>query len=161
MPPSWPSGRDFGLLRFNTAIARLTELVTVAARLSAGGGGLPRALAEPLVLMMAPLAPHIAEELWSKLGHTESLAYEPFPVADPRLARARVITVPVQVNGRTRFRVEVPATADADDMERAVVSHADYARCLEGGRVDRMITVPGRIVNIIVREQDRGITGKD
>ena len=75
--------RDLGLLRFNTAIARLMELVTVAARISAAERALPRALAEPLVLLVAPLAPHIAEELWAKLGHTGSLAYEPFPEADP------------------------------------------------------------------------------
>ncbi len=150
MPPSWPSGRDFGLLRFNTAIARLTELVTVAARLPAGGRGLPRALAEPLVLMMAPLAPHIAEELWSRLGHTGSLAYEPFPVADPRLARARVITVPVQVNGRTRFRVEVPATADAATRSGPSGRMPIMRAAWRAAHVDRMVTVPGRIVNIIV-----------
>jgi leucyl-tRNA synthetase len=143
--------RDFGLLRFNTAIARLTELVTVAARLSSGAGALPRALAEPLVLMVAPLAPHIAEELWAKLGHPASVAYAAFPVADPALAQARVVTVPVQVNGRTRFRIDVPADSDSAAVEDAVRAHADYARCVGGGSVDRMVVVPDRIVNIIVR----------
>jgi leucyl-tRNA synthetase len=151
--------RDFGLLRFNTAIARLMELVTVAARLSArgggggagGGGGLPRALAEPLVLMIAPLAPHIAEELWAKLGHPASVAYAPFPVADPALAQAAVVTVPVQVNGRTRFRIEVAAESDAAAVEAAVRAHADYARWTAGGSVERMVVVPGRIVNVILR----------
>ena len=98
---------DFGLLRFNTAIARLMELVTIATRISAATGALPRALAEPLVLMAAPLAPHIAEELWARLGHQDSLAYAAFPMADAALAAPRVVTMPVQVNGRTRFRIEV------------------------------------------------------
>jgi leucyl-tRNA synthetase len=142
---------DFGKLRFNTAIARLTELTAVAARLWARFGALPRAMAEPLVLMIAPLAPHIAEELWSRLGHAESLAYADFPVADEVLARAQTVTIPVQVNGRTRFRIEVDAEATAADIEAAVTEHPDYARHARQGAVQRLVVVPGRIVNIIVR----------
>jgi leucyl-tRNA synthetase len=143
--------RDFGLLRFNTAIARLIELVTVATRISAAAGGLPRALAEPTVLMLAPLAPHVAEELWARLGHSASLAYAPFPVADPALAAAPAVTVPVQVNGRTRFRVEVPAGSAAEVIEQLVRAHPDYARHAGHGTVERIIVVPDRIVNIVVR----------
>ena len=77
---------DFGALRFNTAIARLMELTSHAAKSATADRALPRALAEPLVLMVAPLAPHIAEELWQRLGHAESLTYAPFPVADDELA---------------------------------------------------------------------------
>ena len=73
---------DFAALRFHTAIARIIELTAHASRLPR----VPRALAEPLVLMVAPLAPHIAEELWQRLGHPTSLAREPFPQADPALA---------------------------------------------------------------------------
>jgi leucyl-tRNA synthetase len=157
--------RDFGFLRFNTAIARLTELVTVAARLAgpagAGrdgtkdgpsrGGGLPRALAEPLVLMVAPLAPHVAEELWAKLGCPPSVAYAPFPAADPDLAQARTVTVPVQVNGRTRFRIEVPAGLDEASVEAAVRADPTYARWTDGMSIERLIVVPDRVVNIVVR----------
>jgi len=157
--------RDFGQLRFNTAIARLTELVGVAARLSASSGaagsdgdggrapgvGLPRALAEPLVLMIAPLAPHIAEELWAKLGHSPSVAYAPFPQADPALAQAQTITLPVQVNGRTRFRIEVPPGLEPAEVEAAVQADQAYARWTAGGSVERMIVVADRIVNVIVR----------
>jgi leucyl-tRNA synthetase len=152
--------RDFGLLRFNTAIARLMELVTVAARVGAADSALPRTLAEPLVLMVAPLAPHVAEELWAKLGHAGSLAYEPFPEADPALAQADTVTVPVQVNGRTRFRIEMPVGSDVAAIEDAVRAHAEYARWTGSGGgagadgrggVDRMVVVPGRIVNIILR----------
>jgi leucyl-tRNA synthetase len=147
--------RDFGQLRFNTAIARLMELVTVAARLSADGG-LPRALAEPLVLMIAPLAPHIGEELWSRLGHPSSVAYAPFPVADPALAEASVVTLPVQVNGRTRFRLQTGAGLGPAAIEDAVRAHPEFARWIAGGSVDRIVIVPDRIVNVVVRQVDAG-----
>jgi leucyl-tRNA synthetase len=142
--------KDFAELRFNIAIARLMELTTTAARISATGRGLPRFLAEPLVLMIAPLAPHIAEELWARLGHAETLAYAPFPQADPALAQASAVTLPVQVNGRTRFRVEVPAGATAQEVERIVTAHPGYQQHTEG-TVERLVIVPDRIVNIVVR----------
>src|SRR6201986_3324974 len=109
---------DFAALRFHTAIARIIELTAHASRLPR----MPRALAEPLVLMVAPLAPHVAEELWQRLGHAGSLAYEPFPQADPALvadatlAPAAPVPRPVQVNGKVRFTIEVPTTATRDDI---------------------------------------------
>jgi leucyl-tRNA synthetase len=142
---------DFGMLRFNTAIARLTELTAAAARISAADGALPRALAEPLVLMVAPLAPHIAEELWTRLGHEESLAYAGFPQADPELAKPPMVTIPVQVNGRMKFRIEVPPGLDSAEIERIVTGHADYQRHIAGGTVERLVVVPDRIVNVIWR----------
>jgi leucyl-tRNA synthetase len=142
---------DFGQLRFNTAIARLMELTSAAARISASDGALPRALAEPLVLMVAPLAPHIAAELWARLGHAESLAYAHFPQADQALAQPQTVTLPVQVNGRTRFRIKVPAGSTGADIEQVVTGHPDYQQCTAGGRVDRLVVVPDRIVNIVVR----------
>jgi len=147
----WAVRRDLAGLRFNTAIARLMELTTTAARISADSGALPRSLAEPLVLMVAPLAPHIAEELWARLGHAGSLAYAEFPEADPALARAPEVTLPVQVNGRTRFRIEVPAGATTEDVERIVTAHPDYGQYAAGGRVERLVIVPDRIVNIVLR----------
>jgi leucyl-tRNA synthetase len=141
---------DFAGLRFNTAIARLMELTTTATQVSAAGRALPRSLAEPLILMVAPLAPHIAEELWARLGHTGSLAYADFPEADPALAQASEVTLPVQINGRTRFRVEVPAGASTGDIERIVTAHPEYRRHT-GGSVERLVIVPDRIVNIVVR----------
>jgi leucyl-tRNA synthetase len=142
---------DFGRLRFNIAIARLMELTTIAARISARDGALPRALAEPLVLMTAPLAPHIAEELWARLGHGESLAYAPFPEADEELARRPTVTVPVQVNGRTRFTVDAPADASADELERLAAADPRYAGHTRGLTVERLVVVPGRIVNVVAR----------
>jgi leucyl-tRNA synthetase len=138
--------RDFAALAFNTAIARLQELCTRAARIAAADGTLPRALAEPLVLMTAPLAPHIAEELWQALGHPESLAYAPFPEADESLAEAEVAEIPVQVDGRTRFTIEMPSGADEAALRAALEPR------LAGLRVNRLIIVPDRIVNVVTSE---------
>jgi leucyl-tRNA synthetase len=144
-------GRDLQNLRFNTAIARLMELNNHAAKLVAAAGGLPRGLAEPLVLMVAPFAPHIAEELWARMGHVASLAYEPFPQFDESLAAERVVTLPVQIDGKTRFRVEVPADAGEDEIAEAMASHPEYARHTGGATVSRVVIVPGRIVNIVTQ----------
>jgi leucyl-tRNA synthetase len=137
---------NFAALRFNTAIARLGELIRHAARL-ADGDGTPRALAEPLVLMVAPLAPHIAEELWYRLGHPGSLAYQGFPSADPSLAAAETVTIPVQIGGKTRFTLAVPAPAGEAEIRQALTADPRY---LEHASVSRLIIVPGKIVNVLI-----------
>jgi leucyl-tRNA synthetase len=134
---------DFAVLRFNTAIARIITLTTRASRLPC----VPRALAEPLVLMVAPLAPHIAEELWQRLGHPSSLAREPFPQADPALAADATSTLPVQVNGKVRFTVEVPASADQAEIADLLAAHPEYPR----DDVSRLVIVPGKIVSVVLR----------
>jgi leucyl-tRNA synthetase len=143
--------KDFEGLRFNTAIARLMELTTHAAKVAGPAGTLPAALAEPLVLMVAPLAPHIAEELWSRLGHAGSVAYAAFPEADPALAAAPVVTLPVQINGRARFTIEVPADASPELIEQMVADNPGLDRHIRGMTVHRMIVVPGKIVNVVAR----------
>jgi leucyl-tRNA synthetase len=143
--------RDLQQLRFNTAIARVMELNTHAAKVAAAAGGLPRELAEPLVLLVAPFAPHIAEELWSRIGHAASLAYEPFPQFDESLAAQQVVTLPVQIDGKTRFRVEVPADAGEEEIAQAMASHPEYPRYIASAPVSRVVIVPGRIVNIVTR----------
>ena len=129
----------------NTAIAKLIELtnrVTVI-----GGDGTPREVAEPLVLMVAPFAPHIAEELWQRLGHDGSLAYADFPVADPALLVTETVTYPVQVNGKVRGRVEVPADAPEDAVRQAALAAvADHVT----GEPRKVIVVPGRMVSVVV-----------
>ncbi|HVB43852.1 MAG TPA: leucine--tRNA ligase [Streptosporangiaceae bacterium] len=141
----------FGALRFHTAIARLIELTTSATRITARDGSLPRALAEPLVLMLAPLAPHVAEELWQRLGHSTSLAYEPFPVADESLAAEPTVRLPVQVNGKTRFTIEVAAAVHAQELERVLAADPRFTELTGGRTVERLVIVPGRIINVLVR----------
>ena len=134
---------DFAALRFHTAIARIIELTAHASRLPR----MPRALAEPLVLMVAPLAPHLAEELWQRLGHAGSLAYEPFPQPDPALVADTTVILPVQVNGKVRFTIEVPASATRDDIAGLLASHPAYPR----DDVARLVIVPGKIASIVLR----------
>jgi leucyl-tRNA synthetase len=143
--------RDFGEMRFNTAIARLIELNNYASRLASRDGIIARALAEPLVLMVAPLAPHIAETLWSRMGHPQSLAYEPFPEFDEALAAEKSVVMPVQVNGKRRFGLEVAGDADEAEIREQLIQHPDYARHTDGLTVERIVIVPGRIANIVAR----------
>ena len=143
---------DYAALRFNTAIARIIELTGHASRLDR----VPRALAEPLVLMVAPLAPHVAEELWQRLGHSESLAYEPFPQADPALAAEATVTLPVQVNGKRRFTIEVPAAAGEAEIADLLARHPEFP----GNDVARLVIVPGRIVNVVLRTSEPSAPGR-
>jgi leucyl-tRNA synthetase len=137
---------DMEGLRFNTAIAKLITLVNEVT--PASTHGTPRAVAEPLVLMVAPFAPHLAEELWRRLGHETSLAYHAFPVADPAHLVAESVTYPVQVNGKVRGRVEVPAgTSEPDVRVKALESVAVH---LEGREPSKVIVIPGRMVSVVV-----------
>lgn len=134
---------DLDNLRFNTAIAKLIELTNALTRLPAT----PREVAEPLVLMLAPFAPHVAEELWQRLGHAASLTYADFPVADPALLRAASVTYPVQVAGKVRGRVEVPAEASEEQIRAAAL--AAVAEHLAGREPRKVIVVPGRMVSVV------------
>ncbi|MBE7162552.1 MAG: class I tRNA ligase family protein, partial [Williamsia herbipolensis] len=136
-------------LRFNISIARLTELNNAITQ-AYPDGGTPRALAEPMVLMLAPLAPHIAEEMWARLGHEHSLAWEDFPVADEALLVDDTIEVPVQVNGKLRAKIVVPAASDAAAMEAVARADAKIAAALDGRVPKRVVAVPGRLVNFVV-----------
>jgi leucyl-tRNA synthetase len=102
------------------------------------------------VLMLAPLAPHVAEELWARLGHPQSLAWEPFPAADPRLLVDETVEIPVQVNGKVRALVSVAAGADPVALEDAARADARIAERLAGRTVRKVVVVPGRLVSFVV-----------
>jgi leucyl-tRNA synthetase len=136
-------------MRFNVAIAKVTELNNhLTARYPEGG--VPRDVIEPMVLLLSPLAPHVSEELWSRLGHRDSLATEPFPEADPALLVDETVELPVQVNGKVRARVHVPADADAATLEAAARADERVAALLDGTTVRKVVAVPGRLVNFVV-----------
>jgi len=141
---------DMTTLSFNTAIARLFECNNHLTQVVARDGVAPREVVVPLVLMSAPLVPHIAEELWARLGHTETLTYEEFPAADPALLVEDTIEVPVQVNGKVRSRIMVPAGADEAEHERLARADPKIAEQLEGKTVRKVVIVPGRLVNFVV-----------
>ena len=135
---------DMDELRFNTAIAKLIELTNTLTPLPT----VSREAVKPLVLMLAPFAPHMAEELWGKLGESGTLAYADFPVADPAQLVAESITYPVQVNGKVKARVEVPPTApEAEVREQALAAVADV---VAGRTPKKVIVVPGRLVSVVV-----------
>ena len=137
---------DIDGLRFNTAISAMMEFVNAAMKWE----HVPRAVAEPFVLLLSPFAPHLGEELWRALGHTESLAYEPWPEHDPALLVADTVEIAVQVNGKLRGTVEIDAEADKTAMLEAARAEPNVARYLEEGTVRKEIAVPGRLVNFVV-----------
>jgi leucyl-tRNA synthetase len=136
---------DMAELRFNTAIAKLIELNNHLTKL----GGCPASIAEQLVLMLAPLTPHLAEELWQLLGHADTIAYEPFPTADPAWLVDDTVELPVQVNGKVRARIVVAADADDATVEAAALADEKVAASLGGATPRKVIVVSGRLVNIV------------
>jgi leucyl-tRNA synthetase len=136
---------DLNNLRFNTAIAKLIEFNNHLTKL----GGCPADVAAPLVQLLAPMAPHIAEELWSRLGNPSSVSRSPFPVADPALLVADTVEYPVQVNGKVRGRITVPADADADSVQALALADERVQAALSGQAPRKVIVVPGRMVNIV------------
>jgi leucyl-tRNA synthetase len=142
---------DMEHLEFNTAVARLIEFNNHLTRVVSAGAAAPRQVAEAMALMLAPLAPHTAEEIWARLGHPTSLAYEPFPVADAAYLVDAEIEIPVQVNGKVRAHIRVPPDADAATIEAAARAHERVAAVLaEAGSVRRTIVVPGRLINFVL-----------
>ena len=137
---------DYAALRNNTAAAKLIEYTNHLTK----QGVRARTALEPLVLMVAPLAPHLAEELWKRLGHDTSLAHGPFPVADPHYLVEDTVEYPVQVNGKVRGHVTVAADADADTMEAAALADEKVQAFLNGATPKKVIVVAGRLVNIVV-----------
>jgi len=136
---------DYTNLRNNTAAAKLIEYTNHLTK----QGVTARAALEPLVLMVAPLAPHLAEELWLRLGHETSLAHGPFPTADPQYLTEDTVELPVQVNGKVRGRITVAADADADALEAAALADAKVQEFLNGATPKKVIVVAGRLVNIV------------
>ncbi|WP_129338376.1 leucine--tRNA ligase [Cellulomonas endophytica] len=136
---------DMGAMRVNTAIAKLIVLNNHLTTLDRA----PRAAVEPLVLMLAPVAPHLAEELWQRLGHDRSLAHEPFPAADPALLVEETVTCVLQVQGKVRGRVEVPATASDEELTALALADAGVQRALAGRDVRTVVVRAPKLVNVV------------
>jgi leucyl-tRNA synthetase len=138
--------RDVPALSFNTAIARMMEFVNVCTPLERR----PRALLEPFVTVLAPFAPHLAEELWEVLGRPAPVSLAPWPAVEERWLRDDTVEIPVQVQGKLRGRVVVPADADAAAMQAAAASDPRIAELLAGHKVAKVVAVPGRLVNFVL-----------
>ncbi|MCM2576047.1 leucine--tRNA ligase [Streptomyces meridianus] len=138
--------QDLEGLRFNTAIAKVTELNN---HLTKAGGAVPKSVAERLVLLIAPLAPHIAEELWHRLGHTSTVVHESFPVADPAYVQDETVTCVVQIKGKVRARLEVsPSITDAD-LEQLALGEGAVQAALGGADIRKVIVRAPKLVNIV------------
>jgi leucyl-tRNA synthetase len=141
-------------MRFNVAVARLTGLNNALGQYVQKNGRSPRAAAEALVLMSFPLAPHIASELWEKLGHSDSIDDTPYPVADPdALVEARVV-IPVTVDGKPRGKITVDRHAAETEALAAGLRLEVVARLVAGRELARVVFVPGKILNLVTREID-------
>ena len=138
---------DADRLSFNTAISRMMEFTNAFSSMETR----PKSVCERFTLLLAPFAPHLAEELWELLGHRESLAYEPWPSYDESKIAETTVEVPVQINGKVRGRVRVPAGADRDAMTAAAKADGAVAGYLDGKTVVKAIAVPGRLVNFVVK----------
>ncbi|MEU4248515.1 leucine--tRNA ligase [Amycolatopsis sp. NPDC026612] len=141
---------DYAEMRFNTAGAKLIELNNHVTKVYGAAASTPRELAEPLVLMLAPLAPHLAEELWRRLGHVDSLVQGPFPVVDEKYLVEDSVEYPIQVNGKVRSRVTVAASASQDEVQAAALADEKVAAMIGDGAPRKVIVVPGRLVNIVL-----------
>ncbi len=133
-------------MRFNTAISKLMEFTNAFTSADVR----PKAAMETFVLLLAPMAPHLAEELWQILGHGESLAYQPWPEYDPALLKDEEVEIPVQVNGKLRSKVVVPADASKEAIETAARADERITELLEGKTVRKVIVVPGKLINFVV-----------
>ncbi|MBM4638626.1 leucine--tRNA ligase [Rhodococcus hoagii] len=139
---------DYAALRDNTAVAKLIEYTNHLTKEYPAGA--PRSVVEPLALMLGPIAPHLAEELWSRLGHTESLAHGPFPTADEKWLVEDTVEYPIQVNGKVRSRINVAADAAREDIEKIALADEKIVALLDGNHPRKVIVVPGKMVNIVL-----------
>jgi leucyl-tRNA synthetase len=141
---------DMENLRFNTAIAGLIELNNAMK-----GEGIPREVAEPFVKLLAPIAPHLAEELWQRMagpnwsGMGGSISRAAWPAYEEALCVDAEVEVPVQVNGKLRGRIRVSPTATENDMQAAALADERVAKELVGKAVRKVICIPGKMVNIV------------
>jgi leucyl-tRNA synthetase len=138
---------DIAVLGFNTAISRMMETVNFFTK----NADRPKSAMETLVLLLSPFAPHVAEELWQVLGHTNTLAYEPWPTHDDAALQVDTVEVPVQINGKVRSKITVDPNADADTMEAAAVADQRIAELLAGKSIVKKIIIPGRMVNLVIK----------
>lgn len=137
---------DLDRMAFNTAIAKMMEFTNFFTKCDVR----PRAAMEKLVLILSPFAPHLSEELWQLLGHSKTLAYEPWPQFDPAWTKDDTVEIPVQVNGKLRSRIIVPADATREALEAAARADERVIEILSGATVKKVVVVPGRMVNFVI-----------
>jgi leucyl-tRNA synthetase len=137
---------DVEALRLNTAIAAMMILLNALEDATP----VPRAAVETLILLLSPFAPHLGEELWERLGHRESLAYEPWPACDAAALVQQEIVMIVQVNGKLRARITVSAHATEEQLKASALADGQVKKFVNGRPIKQFIVVPQRLVNIVI-----------
>ena len=132
-------------MSFNTAIAQMMIFINQAYKENV----LPKKYAEGFLQLLNPVAPHITEELWNKLGHNESIAYEPWPTYDEEKTKSNTINLPIQINGKLRATIDIPV--DEDESKIKELAHEAVKEKLEGKTIVKEIYVKNRIYNIVVK----------
>jgi leucyl-tRNA synthetase len=148
--------QDYAAFHFNTAIAKMMELTNAIVRARESGLAGTDAYAEAidtLLLLLAPAAPHITEELWARRGRPYSIHRQPWPVADPELAQADTLELPVQVDGKLRDRLVVTRDTPPEEIERMALASEAVQRHLAGRAPRRVVQIPGRLVNVVTPEE--------
>jgi len=138
---------DIENLKFNTAIAKMMTLTNEYQRLEQ----ITKKDYEVLIRLLYPIAPHLCEEIWEKLGHTDLLVFEPYPVHDPKKLVEEFIPVVIQVNGKLKDKIEVHADITNDELEKAALSTERIQNFIAGNQVVKVIVVPKKLVNIVIR----------
>jgi len=143
---------DLDKFRFNRAVARIRELTNALEDMPAaepGAGAVLREGLEAATRLIGPMMPHLAEEMWQELGHTTLLADQPWPTADPDLARDESVTIAVQVNGKLRGTIDLPRDAASGVVEEAALALPQVVRFLDGRAPKKVVVVPNRIVSVV------------
>jgi leucyl-tRNA synthetase len=143
-------GNDLEHLRFNTAISKMIELNNALTIYVNEAGSTPREVAAQMAQMLSPLCPHMAEEIWQRLGRTESLTYMPFPQADPQMLVQDTIEIPIQINGKMRSKLSAAADVSDDELRLLAMADEKVVQMLAGATPSKIIIVPKRLVNIVL-----------
>jgi leucyl-tRNA synthetase len=146
-------GRDLEGFSFNTAVSTLMELSNTMQRLrpALDGGDTWNWAVERVLLMLAPIAPHLADEVWHRRGHTESIHRESWPEYDEAMTVDEVVTIVVQVNGKVRDRLEAPRGEELESLQEQALASPRVAPHIEGKQVVKVVGIPDRLINIVVR----------
>ncbi len=134
---------------FNKSVAKLYEFANAISKSKAGPGAKRRAV-KVLAQLMSPMTPHLSEEIWQHLGGDGLIAQAPWPVADESLLVEDTVTLPIQINGKRRSEIQVPADLPKEEVEKLALADQAVIKALEGGSPKKLIVVPGRIINVVI-----------
>lgn len=136
---------DFEGMRNNTAISQMMVFINDCYK----ADKLPKAYIEGFILLISPITPHLAEELWAKLGHTETIAYAEWPIYDETKLTDDTVEVAVQINGKIRAKITVAKDCTKKELEQTALENEDVKQWMDGKELKKIIAIPGRLVNIV------------